>query len=87
MSTVNNRAVKSLYVVNEKLLKTSGTDVLSSWKKLRKTSEGAGVGVWLPPISYVRTRQTASDQVQFLKQEPAYKKEGPDPNKLRSNQQ
>ena len=35
MSTVNNsiRAVK-----------TSGTDVLSSWKKLRKTSEGAGGG-------------------------------------------
>ena len=46
MSTVNNRAVK-----------TSGTDVLSSWKKLRKTSERAGAGVWLPPPSYVRTSE------------------------------
>ena len=26
-------------------------------------------------------RQTASDKVQFLKQEPAYQKEGPVPNK------
>ena len=94
MSTVNNsiRAVK-----------TSGTDVLSSWKKLRKTSEGRGRGCgchlprtsvcprvimgaihstkiqtqisgnfgWVDRALCKNLRQTASDKVQFLKQEPA----------------
>ena len=68
MSTVNNRAVK-----------TSGTDVLSSWKTQKNLREGGGGGVVATSLvrPYVRgllcknLRQTASDKVQFLKQEPA----------------
>ena len=92
MSTVNNRAVKS------SRRKRKPTENVRYWcfivlEKTQKNLRGAGVGVWLPPLSYVRglicknLRQTASDHVQFLKQEPAYKNwEGPDPNKG-SNQQ
>ena len=53
---------------------------LSSWKKTQKNlREGGGGGVVATPLvrPYVRgllcknLRQTASDKVQFLKQEPA----------------
>ena len=42
--------------MNEQLLKTSRTDVLSSRKKLRKTLVGAGGGGILPPPPVVRPR-------------------------------
>ena len=42
--------------MNEQLLKTSSTDVLSSRKKLRKTLVGAGGGGFLPPPPAVRPR-------------------------------
>ena len=42
--------------MNEQLLKTSSTDVLSSRKKLRKTLVGAGGGGILPPPPVVRPR-------------------------------
>ena len=41
--------------MNEQLLKTSSTDVLSSRKKLRKTLVGGGGGI-LPPTPVVRPR-------------------------------
>ena len=53
--------------MNKQLVKTSGTDVLSSRKKLRKTSGGGGGGVeWHPNLLVLQKVKKLFDKVYLV---------------------